>query len=240
MARKTLSSWIREAITDPEKKKCTKIGMFHLVAGQNHEDVYSIDVYQKQVDPDEIATLFRGKAEAYAQDLPGRQGFKMLAFYEDSKEPQASHHFSVSGRTDWDGETEPPTNEGAKAQHMRHYENQMGLAFQQQRHLNEHSNSVIADQGRQIRDLMNEVKALFRISQEMMVELAKSQHDRRMEELQFARDSKEREFMMRMLPAVGNSLTGGMAFPKESEDTALIEMFAKSLTPEKAQMLMQS
>jgi hypothetical protein len=79
---KTLESWIKEAISDSDKEdSCTALALVYKKTEGGTREVHSIKLGGKTWKIEDLATLFKGKAEAYAQDFGGIQKFELQAFY---------------------------------------------------------------------------------------------------------------------------------------------------------------
>ncbi len=243
MARQTLEGWLLEAMTDEEKGmvenpetkaqepvKCYRIALMHLT-GLVLNEVHTIDFGAKSWTPKELEKLFRGKAESFAQDLPGAQTFKLLAFYGTSAEPQAAHPFLIEGQTEHPGiTTEGPNGTGVVQQAMRHLESRISMAdkaaqvaFQ---NIAQASNAwagvaqMMAGQVVTLTKENNEVMTLFK---QMTIEKAAADHSNKMAQLEFERKTAERRKLMTFVPVLANTVAGREVFPQSTADTALVE-----------------
>ncbi len=231
----TLDQWIREAIADDTKDgKCTSLACVHMRGdsrgGQVEKEVHSCRLGDKQWDPKALADMFRGKAESYAEELPGVQNFQLLAFYDNRRESGAAKPFRANGYLDVGGlGTESPTGQGLTQQAMRHMEVLMQTVTRQTANLFETSNRTIELLSQTNHQLRVENRDSFEVIKEMLMAQANNRHLHKMEELQYARDSAERKDLIRAAPALINSLTGKEVFPQATADTALVEMLIDSL-----------
>ncbi len=231
MGRKTLEKWIDEAMTDPEKKRITAFTLVHM-QGMQHMEIHSYKFKETgSADPKNLAAMFRGKAEAYCQDLPGMHTCVLWAFY-GTAEPEARQPFTVNVQTDHTQgglTTEPPTEMGITMQKMRHGEALVQQVYRRQQQLDEMSLRMIEMLGRQNTNLIHENMASFEVVKNLMEHLATNNHNREMQALQFKRDSDERAKLMSAAPAFINTLAGKEVIPQSTEDTAIVEAFASQV-----------
>ena len=75
----------------------------------------------------------------------------------------------------------------------------------------------------------------------MILEVARKNieenHERAMQEHRYARETAEREAMLRLLPSLANTITGREVFPQSTADTDLLEKIALSVPPEYVQAI---
>src|SRR5438045_297633 len=145
MARKPLDIWIKEALTDPDKDgQVSAFSLVHVV-GIKEEEVHTCKIGPgRNWTPQDLAKLFKNKAETFAQDMPSMQTFKLLGFWGTDTEPRAKHMFTVAGQAEENhGVTEPPTKEGRIMQDMRVTEAVVKLAMQQSQQLLNVTNQVL-------------------------------------------------------------------------------------------------
>lgn len=235
MARKTLDRWIDEAMTDPEKKRITRFTLVHMV-GMQYQEIHTVRFTDKGGhEAKSLATMFRGKAETYSQDLPGVQTFVLWAYY-GAEEPEARMPFMVNVEMDSRGasglSTEPPTEQGQTMQKMRQSEAMFQQVYRRQQTMDEFSLRMIEVQGKMIDRLLHENMDHIKIATDMLVNQQLNDHTRRMEALQFERSTSERKKWMQFAPVLINTLLGKEVFPQSTEDTALIEGLAESVDEE--------
>lgn len=241
--RKTLDSWIADQLSvKDEEDKHVPLVMLSIVhvQGQTELELKHTKLNQaKQYTGSELADIFMGVADAYSQDLPGAQFFKVYAFHGESKTPTAIHPVRVAGQTGPDGGlvTEAPTAEGRMMQKMRHEEGFMALIFRQTQVLFDASSRMIATLGENNAKLQHETNEAYEIVREMSNERIELGHDKRMKELEFERSTAERQKLMKALPVLANQITGRNIFPQETEDTALVEMLAAAITEDQVKMV---
>lgn len=236
--KKTLETWIRERLTDPDKvQQCTAFVLDHMI-GQTAQPLHSKRLGSQPVDPHDLAEFFRDVAETHAQDLPGVQTFRMCAFYGDSGFPEAQFPFTVAGKTEFDGlMTEGPDGKGLVAQSMRHSEAIVQLAFRQTQAIFETSERTIRALSDQNSQLMLENREALEVVKSLLLAQADNAHAHRMAELQFQRSSAERQKWLAFGPALVNTILGREVFPQSTADTALIETIADQLTTEQIEQL---
>jgi hypothetical protein len=231
MARKSLDKWIDEAMSDPDKKRITRLTLVHMV-GMQYQEIHTFRFSEKGGDDaKKLATMFRGKAESYAQDLPGVQTFVMWAYY-GAEEPEARQPFMVNVQADpgtMGLSTEPPTETGDKMQRMRQGEMMFQQVYRRQQTMDDFSIRMIDMQGKMIDRLMHESMDNMRIATEMMVRSQLDNHTQKMEAMRYERSTEERKKWLQFAPVLVNTLLGKEVFPQSTEDTALIEGIAESV-----------
>lgn len=239
MAKKvSMSAWIRECMTDSDKDgSLSMLALVYMVAGgmQQREIHTTKFAAGKSWSPDDLERMFQGKADTYTQDMPGTHDFQLMAFYGGRDTPQSYFPFRRVTQHDTDATgmmTEPPTPEGRMRQGMRWQDMQLSQVYERQRQLDSYSLSVISHQQQQITSLMRENRDAFEIVKDVLMKQALDSHGRQMEQLKFERASAERSKWITFLPALVNTVLGREVFPQATEDTALVESIADSLTEE--------
>jgi len=247
--RKTLDSWISDALSDTDKlddkgnvRPIAGMTLVHVIGGTQHKEIHVVKFGpNKGYDPSTLATLFRGKAEAYSQDLAGVQTFQLLAFYAGGTEPEAFQPFIVAGASpDNHGlGSEAPDERGVRQQQMRWYDQVMAQTYRHQEHLNaatariiELQSVMLNNMGARLVEVQHENVEAVGIVKDLMFEQATKQHENEMTRLEYERKTKEREQYLRMLPALVNGLTGREVFPIATQDTAIIESIAENMKEE--------
>jgi hypothetical protein len=233
---KTLEAWIREALTDTDKdKECTALACIHKKIEGGTKEVHTVKLTGKTHEPGKLAELFRGKAEAFSQDMGGIQKFELQAFY-GTNEVQASHGFTII-----DGELhvgadrvhkETPDGPGIVAQAMRHAEKAYELAtglIQQVA-----VTSIQREEKFTIREerLQTEVSDAYIIIRDMLMDKIKQDHAMIMQRLEYERTSQERKRLLDLAPALANTVAGRELFPQSTADTALLDALADKVKPE--------
>lgn len=247
--RKTLDSWISDALSDTDKtdedgniRPIAAMVLVHMVGGAQSKEIHSVRFGKNKSYPaSDLAALFRGKAEAYSQELPGVQTFQLLALYQGASEPEAFQPFIVSGSSpDNHGlGSEAPNETGQKQQMMRWNDNILSQAYRHQEHLNaatariiEVQNVMINNLGARLVELQHENVEAVGIVKDLMVEQATKHQENEMQRLEYERKTKEREQYLKLLPALVNGLTGREIFPIATQDTAIIETIAENMKEE--------
>lgn len=229
--RLTLDVWIRDAITDEKDgNKCSMIALVHLVGAQQKE-IHSVKFASgKSWQPDELAIMFRGRAEGFAQDLSGAQTFQLMAFY-GRNEAESFQPFTVSPVLDPNNPlpSEPATADGRLGQLMRQGEMLFQQVYRRQQVMDEHSNALISQQSRMMSELLGENRASFAIMKEMLMEKALDTHKHRMDELGYSRSSDERKKWIGMIPLLTNTILGREIFPQSNADTILMEQIVTNI-----------
>ncbi len=234
MARQTLEQWIFEALNDTDKKegKCSGLALVHRV-GSASQEIHAVDIGSRKWDARELAQLFKGKAQNYAAEMVGVQTFNLLAFYGGSKEHQALKPFIEQGVTDFDGmSTEAPTKDGLLQQMMRHTEAERQIGAKQVQGLIEMTMTLANVVVKENLALRAESRENFEMIKTLVMGQVENREAARLKELQFQRESQERNKWLSFAPAVINRVFGRDVLPESLEDTALIEGIAEKLTEE--------
>jgi hypothetical protein len=233
---KTLESWIKEAISDSDKEKpCSALACVHKKEGGGTKEVHSRKLEGKTHTPSDLADLFKGKAESFAQDLGGIQKFELQAFY-GTNEAQASHTFTVvDGEVLVDGHrrniNESPDGQGIVAQSMRHTERAyeaMNLMAAQTMAFASARLEKAADREEK---LQLEVSDAYTIVRDLLMKQADKNHEHEMAKLEYARKTEERGHFFRLGPALVNTASGREVFPQATADTALLDSLAEKVDP---------
>lgn len=230
MAKQTLENWIHEAMIDIDKEK--PISMFSLVhmVGQGEREIHTTRLGSKQWTARDLAALFRHKAENYCQEIPGVQSFCLLAFYEQD-EAEARHPFMVSGDTDLHGlSTEGPDEKGIRMQGMRHVEAITQLNHRSIHHVLDTMAKMNENLMRENLEVRKENREGFAIMKDLIAAQALNKHEYRMKEMEFERSSSERKKWLDFAPSLINTILGSEVFPQSTEDSALLEAIADSLS----------
>lgn len=244
MAAQTLDQWIAEATSDTEKDgSLTMLSLMH-AKGIGESEIHSVKLGTgKKWTAIELGRLFKGKAENYSQELSGVQTFFLLAFYANRTEPQGRKPFRVNGQTDVlesMGGTEGPTSTGLTQQAMRHMETVLQIATKQTAMAFEAQQSMLSSLSQSNKQLQGEVRDASEILMKLMLDRANQQHEHRLKELVYERESQERRGLLQLAPSLINTITGRDVFPQETTDTVLLDQIAENLTPEAVQALINS
>lgn len=259
--KQSLDVWIRDCLTDSDKtrgdgstRQILAISLCHQQSNGSLKEIHSVRFGKnKTYEPDRLASLFRGKAEVFSQDLSGVQMFQLSAIYEGEKpgeaasEPEAFLPFRMQGNPEVDINglgTEAPDERGQRQQMMRWNDTLLAQVFRHQEQLNAATHRIIETQnhtidhlGRHLAQTQHENAEAFGIVKEIMLEQATKTHENELTRLEYERKTKEREQYLRMLPALVNGLTGREVFPIATQDTAIIESIAENLTEEQIQQV---
>jgi hypothetical protein len=235
MARKriTIEQWISDALSDGEKgKPCSAFSLVH-IKGVGQEEVYTKQI-TAPVQPKQLAEFFIDRATGFAQDLPGMQTFRMLAFY-GSSEPQAALPFTVAdGELTGGGESpfakHEPTQAGLLGQLMKHNEQVMGMMVDLTKSLAVQSIAHEAEMRKEVNDAQMIVR-------DVIMNMRKEAHEMRMSELAFARSTEDRRLLGKALPTIINQLSGREVIPEAHADSELLDAIAAKIKPHMLQQL---
>jgi hypothetical protein len=235
MARKriTIEQWISDGLSDGEKgKPCSAFSLVH-IKGVGQEEVYTKQI-TAPVQPKQLAEFFIDRATGFAQDLPGMQTFRMLAFY-GSSEPQAALPFTVAdGELTGGGESpfakHEPTQAGLLGQLMKHNEQVMGMMVDLTKSLAVQSIAHEAEMRKEVNDAQMIVR-------DVIMNMRKEAHEMRMSELAFARSTEDRRLLGKALPTIINQLSGREVIPEAHADSELLDAIAAKIKPHMLQQL---
>lgn len=232
--RKSMDGWIREALTDPDKDgRISMLSLVHMQGTQQKEIHTTKFSGGRSWTETELANMFRGKAETYAQDLPGVQTFQLLAFYGEKGAPEAYFPFIVNNVGDNSGlMTEAPTEQGRMQQVMRQNEMLIQQVYRRQQVMDDFNIRMMSMQAGMIETLQRENRDHFTIMKEMLMEKALDMHKHKMDQLEFERSTTERKKWLSFAPALINTILGREVFPQGMADTALVETIADNLKEE--------
>lgn len=235
MARKriTIEQWITDALADQEKgKPCSAFSLVH-IKGVGQEEIYTKQL-NTPIQSKQLAEFFIDRATGFAQDLPGLQTFRMLAFY-GTNEPQAALPFTVvDGELTGGGESpfakHEPTQAGLLGQLMTHNERMANMMLDLTKTLA--VNTIAHEQT--MRQEVNEAQLIVR---DVIMNMRKEAHEMRMAELQFQRSSEDRRLLGKALPTILNQLTGRELIPETHADSELLDAMAAKVNPNMLQHL---
>lgn len=248
--RQSLDSWIAEAMADQEKDG--PIGAFSLMhIGGREAEVHTVRFTgTRSWTASELSLLFRSKAESTAQDLPGAQLFKLLAFYKQTdsdtkevrinREPEAWHPFTVVGEPvglHGDIVSETPDNKGLTQQGLRHIEIQFAENTRMTRAVIDRLVDLNEQMMLQASGDRRETGEAYKLLREMYLNGRAEEFKQFVEQKKIERDSMLIEKALSYAPALLNTITNREVFPQATADTQLIESIAKSLTPENIQTI---
>ena len=236
--RLSLDGRIAEAFADGDKDgQLTAISLVHMQGWATKKEVHTAKIGSKTFSMKEWADLFLGKAQAFAQDLPGMQTFCLLFFYADRNEAQAEHPFTIQGETGELGPglgTEKADATGLAAQAMRHMEQVMRMTNARQESQDRVYQGMLADLYAQNRALTTECLDAVVVLKKVMLEDMTQKHTQEMQRLEFERRTQERQMWMKLGAPLVNQILGREVFPQSAVDTQIIEGVAANLNPEDA------
>ena len=237
--RVTIEQWLLEALSDDDKGgPCTTVSLVYCRPGSgNHQEIHSKSLKGTTTNSKSLADFFQNKATGYAQDLPGIQTFKILAFYNGSDQPQAEFPFTVS-----DGEM----TAGNDVPYARHEPTEKGLMGMLMKHL-EVSNSLLMQISQTVtiqavlreKELRAEVAEANTIVRDVIMNMTKENHAHELAKLQYVRESEERRMLGKALPSAINYLAGREVVPQQLADSEMLDAMAEKVKPEHLQMLVQ-
>ncbi len=233
--RQSLDAWIADALATANtgQETVSAISLVHM-RGAGEVELHTTKFGGKAWSAKDLAEMFQGRADSYAQDLPGVQTFCLYVFYASSaNEIRDRHPFTANGVTDYGGlMTEAPDDRGMRQQGMRLTEAIVVNTFRQISTVFQASQSTVEMQGREIRELRQENREMFIMVKDMLVERDRNEHERQMKRLEFERSTEERKKWLAFVPPLCNQVLGRQVFPQSTEDTALVESIAEALKPE--------
>lgn len=234
----TTDMWITEVLLDTNYGKCTAITCIHRV-GTSDDEVYTIKLGETVGwKAQEMGELFMHRAKMSVQGIAGSQLFYLYAFYNGRNEPQAKFPFRIDNGSDLgNGMTEPPTNEGKAQQNMRMTEAGFQFFFKQSIEMFSLQSQALQESRAHERLLMAENRDAFSIVKELLMAQANQNHTFKLEEIKAKRSADQIDAVMRLGPAIVNSITGREVFPQSTEDTALVEGLIDNLTEEQARTM---
>lgn len=242
--RKTLAQWVEDALSDKEKEaECTLMTcVYHRDVGGTKE-IDSIKLKGKTHIPEDIAGRFQGKAEVFAQDMGGLQHFEILAFYGDQKEPQATHPFVIAhGELLVGGQNraakETPDAQGLTAASMKHAERAYDQLDTVVQTMYMTSLAREKDAHEREKECRNEVNDAYKIVRDLMFESKKMDHEMRMAELKYIRESDLYKGLVQGGPALLNTITGREIIPQSTADTSLINMLLDRADPKMIEIIL--
>jgi hypothetical protein len=240
MARKrvTLEQWLVEALSDNDKGgPCTTISLQYVKAGSGSlEEIHSKSI-KPPVEAKSLADFFNNKATGYAQDLPGIQTFKLLAFYGGSDQAQATHPFTViDGEINAGGESafarHEPTEKGLQAQLMKHNEVVTSL-------LTQICQTLAVQSVQREQQMRAEVAEANVIVRDVIMNMTDKQNAHQLAMLAYQRETVERQAIMKALPMGINALAGREVVPQGYADTEILDAMALKVQPQHLQVLQQ-
>jgi hypothetical protein len=224
MAKVALSTWIASALTDPHKTgKCVGLTLVHRV-GSSDNEIYSIQLGESQWDPQNLANIFKAKADVASQELHGSQLFWLLAFYAGSPEPQARFGIRCQGGADQEQDvTEDATPRGQHQQVMRVAESIMQAGIRQNQFLFEKQNELIGMLSTQLRATMSENAEAVNLVKKIILDGARDKHEYEMAQIKAKGDLAMQQKLLSLGPALINAMSGREVFPQSTADSSTME-----------------
>jgi hypothetical protein len=245
----TIEDWLTEVINDhPDDKRCVAITLLHQRPNESSPTEEYTHRFSTGIPIPQIARILDGKAESFAQGLPGHQQFWLYAFYAKDgvadREPGARHPFSKHGQTDYGPlGTDAPDARGRGMQEMRMKEGffQMAcVAINDARKALLQAAEISSGMVRNLHEanlrLMEENEKAKDFVFRTMVEQREKEASDSMRILEYERATEERRKFFELLPALANTFLGNV-FPKDTQDTAIIKGIFAELPPETVRML---
>jgi hypothetical protein len=240
--RKSLDTWIQEAVTDIDKSEpCSALQLCHK-RGYSDTEIHSVTIAPGMGrTPKDLANLFLGKAQTHCQDFRGSQEYILKAYY-GSNEPKAHQPIRINPppKEGEDGmQAEEPTAEGGLVQIMRQQATMFGEVLKHQRVLNDQQGAFTTYIGQQLLKAQEENAQLHELVYRAIQDKINLDHDKRMKEMEFQRSTEERKLFAKAIPGLLNKVTGQEVFPQSTVDTQIIETMAEKITPEQLVMIEQ-
>lgn len=230
--KQTLGSWITEAMVDEDKGAMIRGFTVVHCYGESEREIHTVVFGDRQYDPNDLAKMLRHKADTFCQELSGVQSCAVLAFYGNSKEPEARYNFKISGLTAHDGDgTEAPDGKGLTQQGMRHLEVATQMMLRQTAIVMDAANEMNSRLMKRLETAEEENREAYMIVKELVLEKNNNHHKLVMEQKAFDRSSKEREKWLAFAPTLINTILNREVFPQSVADSSLIDAVADALSP---------
>jgi hypothetical protein len=246
--RQTVDNWVQTVIADViDGRQCSAVSCLHLKGmGGATEEVVTRPLETGPINVKELADHLVGRAEGFAQELPGLQTFKLLAFY-GTNEPHNPFHFTVSdgsviSRSEAMQTAHEPTPTGLLGQLMKHNEQLV-----QQNMVLTNANMQLAQgvlgmclgpQGIIAQSRQSELEAIA-VVKDATLGMLKERTEARREELQAVQQVQTRKAILDAIPHLVNRWTGHEVFSEASNDSAIVTQLAMKVTPQDLDMLVQ-
>lgn len=244
--KNVLREWIGECLASPSEdhdgKTLSRMACMHMIGSQPEE------VHTHRFRPDNSMTaeqlekLFRGKASAFSQDLPGTQTFCLIPFWGDDVGPrmpfivqQSAEDMTRTGLL-----TESPDEKGLAQQAMRHLEAFASQIFARQAVLDNTTQRRIESLDSHNERLEGENRELMKIFFEVLREKAVDMRAEDAKNLEYERQTAERKKWIGMMPALVNQVMGREVMPNASVDSVIVRALAEKLEPAQLEMLGQT
>lgn len=240
MAKKRVSieDWLVEALSDPDKGgPCTAVSLVYIKPGSgNAEEIHTKQLKQGAThNSKSLSDFFMNKACGYAQDLPGIQTFKMLAFYNGSDQAKAALPFTVTDGEMTAGGDVPfsrhePSEKGLLAQLMKHNESMASMLMQI-------SQTVTVQAVLREQQLRGEVAEANVIIRDVIMNMTDKQNAHALAVLAYQRETGERKMLADALPMGINYLLGKEVIPAQYADSKILDAIAEKVKPEHLTLL---
>ncbi len=245
--RQTVDTWVQTVISDViDGRQCSAVTCLHLKGmGGATEEVVTRPL-DGPVNVKELADHLVGRAEGFAQELPGLQTFKLLAFY-GTAEPHNPFHFTVSdgsviSRSEAMQTAHEPTPTGLLGQLMKHNEQlvQQNMALTQSNMQLAQSvlGMCLGPQGVIAQSRQSELEAIA-VVKDATLGMLKERKEARIEELKAVQELQTRKAIMDAIPHLVNRWTGHEVFSEQANDSAIISKLAMKVTPQDLEMMVQ-
>jgi len=243
MAKKyvTLEEVVSEWLSDAERKLTTVTCWYNKHTG-GRDEVQSLRLEGKTWSAETIANTLQGKAETHVQDSGGMHRFTVEAFYDGKGTAQSSHSFTViDGEVHAGGSArtvhEQPTSTGLTAQSMKHTQEAWTLVRQSTEGALVRADQRESRHMERIQKLEAELNDAYVIIREMIFKDNQAQHQMRMEQLRYERDTSMQLAIVKNLPALANGLSGKEIFPQNLVDSTIMRKVAEKASDEMIQMM---
>lgn len=245
--RQTVDMWVQTVIADViEGRPCSAVTCLHLKGmGGATEEVVTRPL-DGPVNVKELADHLVSRAEGFAQELPGLQTFKLLAFY-GTQEPHSPFHFTISdgsltSRTEAMQSAFEPTPTGLFAQLMKHTEVLAAQNMTLTQSYMQLAQGVLAmclgPQGILAQSRQTELEAIA-VVKDATLGMMKERNEARLGELKALQDLQTRKAVMEAIPHLVNRWTGHEVFSETANDSAILGKLAMKVTPQDLEMLVQ-
>ncbi len=245
--RQTVDTWVQTVISDViDGRQCSAVTCLHLKGmGGATEEVVTRPL-DGPVNVKELADHLVGRAEGFAQELPGLQTFKLLAFY-GTAEPHNPFHFTVSdgsviSRSEAMQTAHEPTPTGLLGQLMKHNEQlvQQNMALTQSNMQLAQSvlGMCLGPQGVIAQSRQSELEAIA-VVKDATLGMLKERKEARIEELKAVQELQTRKAIMDAIPHLVNRWTGHEVFSEQANDSAILTKLAMKVTPQDLDLMVQ-
>jgi hypothetical protein len=245
--RQTVDQWVESVIKESvEGHTCSAVTCLHLkgVGGATEEVVTK--PLEPPINVKELADHLVGRAEGFAQELPGLQTFKLLAFY-GSNQPYNPFHFTVSdgtimSRTEAMQSAHEPTPTGLLGQLMKHNEQlvqaNMTLTQQNMQIAQGILGMCLGPQGIITQSRQTELEAIG-VVRDATLDMFERRQKARMDELEAAQKLQTRKAILEAVPHMVNRFTGREVFDETHNKAAILDKLAVKVSPQDLDLMVQ-